>query len=161
MAAERSMHQMTDSVWGAALSSQEPRCCQDTVSIQLSHRMPTAGPDTNMLLHRDHRRRRRKSLKHRQKAISSLQHYRMIWEDSWNICMQFGFSLILKIFIKKTNFQKIFFKCLWKTLWIAGLPLYKCFTNQNIKVETNGVSSLQKNWNLCVALFLIKLNIWG
>ncbi len=38
----------------SSLCSQEPRRCQDTISIQLSHRMLTAGSNTNMLLQRDH-----------------------------------------------------------------------------------------------------------
>lgn len=37
----------------SSVCSQEPCCCQDTISIKLSHRMLTAGSNTNMLLHKD------------------------------------------------------------------------------------------------------------
>lgn len=44
MAAMHNMHHLADSMWGGSLCSQESHCCQDTITIQPSHRMKPLAP---------------------------------------------------------------------------------------------------------------------
>lgn len=161
MAADRSMHQMTDSVWGAASPARSPAAartllasswatgCRLLATTQICFYTEITGGGGGGS--------RRNTVRWRK---PSFHHFsirgwfeRIPGISACNLASVWVLKYLLKRQIFKNSSSS---KCLWKTLWIGRLPLYKYFTNHIIKVETNGVSSV-KNWNPCVAFFFNKV----